>query len=606
MSEVTADPLVTQVDGHWQGQWDDGYTVLIHTEDTSRAGIYRAELEVLYQGTSLNAQTVDLLSARSREEFHVAMAARNGATPVVWDLRLGAFYRELRAQQARMPAYNPWTHVQTAQAFLQQQDEDLQATVKDFLIPGCTTIVSAPRGSGKSFVMLFLAVALAQGGIFRMERLATQRVLLIDRDNPEALVRTRLRSLGADDLTTLHVLTRASAPPLTDKTAWARFPADDYDVLLIDSLSAFTEGVSEKEGKQTQEFLAVLKDLAARGLALLILANTNKAGINIRGRGEQPDAVDLVYEARNMTGWEPEDGPNWWESLPEAGEQAWQQNTTRRLNATNLRIGFVPTKTRLGATPTPFVLDMDTTTTPWSMTDVTTLITHEGTQAREAKRSAQRQKLDAAAEALAAHLHTLPPRTPMLKTEAETWLREEHHLTQRQARTLLENGSHHDAAPEGLWVLREMTGQRGHPVGVYLTGDDPRARVYGGIIDDGNNPNLGDPHKTSPVEQPISGTRMAGGARNTAPVSGTNSADFKGADFGRPQSSDCPKSAPLSPAEILEETEGVLFRSLSDSPADLCQHAATTTTPMSDGSALVHCATCHRIVDVTTSTERRG
>jgi hypothetical protein len=32
-------------------------------------------------------------------------------------------------------------------------------------------------------------------------------------------------------------------------------------VVLIDSLGAATEGVSEKEGRQTQEFLATLKDL---------------------------------------------------------------------------------------------------------------------------------------------------------------------------------------------------------------------------------------------------------------------------------------------------------------------------------------------------------
>src|SRR5262249_23918678 len=159
------------------------------------------------------------------------------------------------------------------------------------------------------------------------------------------------------------------------RRAWDDFPAEDHDVLIIDSIGAFTEGVSEKEGKQTQEFVALLKDLAVRGLAILALANTNKAGTNIRGRGEQMNGVDVIYEARNVTGWTPEDGATWWESLPEAGEHTWQQNTTRQLQGGALRMAFVPTKGRLGTLPEPFVLEMDTTTTPWSMRDVTGLIT---------------------------------------------------------------------------------------------------------------------------------------------------------------------------------------------------------------------------------------
>jgi hypothetical protein len=77
-----------------------------------------------------------------------------------------------------------WGNAITAQEFLQQVDADLPADVKDLVVPGCITAVSAPRASGKTIVALYLGVALATGGVFRGERLAPKRVLLVDRDNP--------------------------------------------------------------------------------------------------------------------------------------------------------------------------------------------------------------------------------------------------------------------------------------------------------------------------------------------------------------------------------------------------------------------------------------
>ena len=54
-----------------------------------------------------------------------------------------------------------WAHAVTAQEFLQQVDTDPPAAVKDLVVPGCITVVSAPRASGKTIVALFLSVALA-------------------------------------------------------------------------------------------------------------------------------------------------------------------------------------------------------------------------------------------------------------------------------------------------------------------------------------------------------------------------------------------------------------------------------------------------------------
>ena len=183
---------------------------------------------------------------------------------------------------------------------------------------------------------------------------ARRRVALVDRDNPPALVRKRLRWLGAHQVTGLTVFTRDKAPPLTDAEAWAAFPVDQFDVVIVDSIGAATEGVSEKEGKQTQQYLATLKDLAQRGPAILGLDNTNKAALNYRGRGEKGDAVDILYEARNITGWTPTQGADWWEDLPDFGEHTWQQRASRRKGQQVLRIAFVPANSGWRIDPEPF------------------------------------------------------------------------------------------------------------------------------------------------------------------------------------------------------------------------------------------------------------
>jgi hypothetical protein len=362
-----------------------------------------------------------------------------------------------------------WASAVTARDFLLQAEDDVPAHAKDLVVPGCITVVSAPRASGKSLVALYLGVALATGGVFRGERLTQRRVLLVDRDNPPSLVRKRLRWLGAHNVTALKVLTRELAPPLTSKQDWAQFPVTDYDVVLVDSLGAATEGISEKEGRQTQEFLATLKDLARRGPAILALDNTNKAATSYRGRGEKADAVDILYECRNVTGWTPAYGVDWWEDLPDFGEHTWQQRASRRKGQAVLRIAFIPSKFRLGIEPEPFVLEIDTRQDPWTLSDVTEALATAGEQAAQEQSRQAGQQVAHAAAMLVQALQKQPDQ-PILKTEAQTIL-EGYGLTRKTARTLLISGGNRDVFPAGEWELRPIPGHpSGTAIGVYLAG----------------------------------------------------------------------------------------------------------------------------------------
>src|SRR6185436_525499 len=150
-----------------------------------------------------------------------------------------------------------------------------------------------------------------------------------DRDNPDSWVKKRLRSWGAIEAHNLRVLTRQHAPDLKNKEVWATFPVEDYDVLIIDSVGASTEGVTEKEGKQTTEILATILDLARKGLAILLLTNCTKDALSLKGRGEWSDRADIIYEVRDATGFTPSGKKPWWQELPEAGEAAWADRAAR-------------------------------------------------------------------------------------------------------------------------------------------------------------------------------------------------------------------------------------------------------------------------------------
>jgi hypothetical protein len=419
-----------------------------------------------------------------------------------------------------------WHQAMTAHDFLLQEEADVLAHVKDVVVPGCITEVSAPRASGKSLVALYLGVALSTGGVFRDERLTQRRVLLVDRDNPPSLIRKRLRWLGAHQVTTLKVLMRDKAPALTDKAAWAQFPAEDYDVVIIDSLGAATEGVSEKEGRQTQEFLATLKDLARRGPALLCLDNTIKAGTNYRGRGEKGDAVDIPYEARNVTGWTPSHAGEWWEQLPDFGEHTWQQRTTRRKGQAVMRVAFIPTKYRLGIEPAPFILEIDTRQEPWTLADVTADIATAKEQAAQEVSRQQRAKIAHAEAQLIQAIVARSPDAPLLKEEAVILLCG-CGLTRKTARTLLESGGNRDVYPQGQWTIRPIAGHpSGKALGVYPAGEE----------NDGGRSNVIQfPRQYTPIDQPPSAVGSVLDGERSASFASSDKAGVNGFDLSPQQ-----------------------------------------------------------------------
>jgi hypothetical protein len=416
---LVPEPTITPTRYGYLATWPESDVAIeIHRPEFSRL---KAEIVARLGEVIVNQAEIALLNQRDRVDFHGLAALRDGQVP--WESYLMSVIAPLQVsmQQPRDAAdatersSSPWEHIKPAPAFLAEPEVPFEGLAKDLLAPGAITIISAPKGLGKTQVALNLGVALATGGIFRGEVVKPVRVLVLDRDNPEAVLKQRLRNWGAATAERLHVLTRRHAPDLKDREAWAQFPLGDYDVLILDAVGSFTEGITEKEGRLTTEVLATLLDLARRGIAILLLNNVTKDGTNFKGREEWADRVDIMYEVRDATGFTPSGRGDWWVELPSAAEYAWAERAQRRKGTVTFRLAFIPSKFR-------FCLELHLPPEGlWTLKDVTSAIMQAGEDAQRDAMEAKNAQREAAAQALAERLAS----GPLNKTDAESLLRED-------------------------------------------------------------------------------------------------------------------------------------------------------------------------------------
>jgi AAA domain len=314
-------------------------------------------------------------------------------------------------------ANDPWA-AEGMDTFLTDTEEEVAWLERDALAPETLTQIYAPRGLGKSLLAAYWAVKLAAAG---------KRVLMLDRDNPRRTLKSRLRSLGADDLgeqkANLKVISRERCPPLTRPDEWAAFPYADYDVVIVDSLDAMAEGIGEQDSAKPAKALAPLLDICHRenGPAVLLLGNTIKSAEHSRGSGVVEDRADIVFEVRDATEFRPSGDKPWIEELPAQGASEWAARSSRRKGRTQFRLALVATKFRLGEEPAPRMMEIDLRDEPWTVRDVTAEIDRAGEEARHEK---AKQKADHHLQGVDLLRHEIQRRVtaselPILKKEAE-------------------------------------------------------------------------------------------------------------------------------------------------------------------------------------------
>ena len=362
----------------------------------------------------------------------------------------------------------PWDHIEHLPDFLAHRVEMPEGLARDLLYPGGITLVAAPSGIGKSVVTHIVARELASGGLYRGQQLDKARVLLIDTDNARSLVQNRLSRVCNEHRIDLHIATREQTRPLSDREYWQALPAEDFDVVILDSFGGATPGISEKEGAQFQRALDVIKSIADRGPAVLVLDNTTKSAENYRGRGEKAERVDVVYECRDVTNWEPT-ASDWWLDLPDAGDSAWQERASRRRRMPKIRLAFIARKFRWGEEPDPFVLEVSFDTNPWSFEDVTETVQEQADNASQTKKTDHAAKQAFAVESLAIEIKRRhEANEPVLgKREAQDFLSDRSGLKRAEIRRLIASHDANVYPSDGRWRIDPIPESRGGKMGLF-------------------------------------------------------------------------------------------------------------------------------------------
>jgi hypothetical protein len=350
-----------------------------------------------------------------------------------------------------------WASALPVPVFLAETDAVVDFIEPRLLVRGGITELYSPRGLGKTQITYAIAVRLSRTGL---------RVLLVDRDNPRHEIRRRLRMWGGHDAEHFKLITRDKAPALTDAVAWSAFPLDTFDVVIIDSIDASTEGVGEGDSAKPSVAFAAVLDLARRsdGPAILVLGNVVKSGAHSRGSGVLEDRGDVVYEIRDATDLKPSGQKDWWHELASGGVGDWAQRASRRKRRDVYRLAFVPTKFRLGEEPEPFVLEVDHRTEPWTLRDVTADLVEAGHAALTARINEREAALAQATRDLLAQMRHRADygKPPLTKGEAEALLQAKG-LKRAAARDLVVEGAGR------LWRLETVPNPGGKGTVVALT-----------------------------------------------------------------------------------------------------------------------------------------
>jgi hypothetical protein len=427
------------------GKWRDEYAAALRT-----LGVQ--EVAILPDHDDAGQQHADTVAVSCRRaDLHVKIVALPGLAEKEdasnW-LDAGHTRAELDALIAAAPEFDglpttgPWARAKTAAEFLAEDEPYVGWLIENQFARGSLTQWFSPRGIGKTHVAHAYAVKLARTGL---------RVLLIDRDNARREIRRRLTAWGASGLTTLKVLTRDDAPPLTKREAWTSFPFDGYDLVIVDSLDASTEGVGEKDSAKPSQALAVLLDLAhrANGPAILVLGNTVKSAAHSRGSGVIEDRADIVYEVRDCTNFRPSGKKaSWWLDLPPQGVAEFGNRAERRQQQQTYRLAYIPSKFRTGQEPDPFVVEVDLAQKPWTIRDATAAM---GVMVQAAREAITRQRATAVLQLRdEVQRRIVAGLAPFTSKKAEAYLMQRR-LSQDQARAIV----HDPAAP---WALKPVPG----------------------------------------------------------------------------------------------------------------------------------------------------
>ncbi|CAK7037994.1 MAG: hypothetical protein DELT_00652 [Desulfovibrio sp.] len=171
-------------------------------------------------------------------------------------------------------------------------------------------IMYAPRGIGKTFAALSVAVAVASGGaVFDWRAPMPKKVLYMDGEMPAISMQSRLTalvkgmSIPPHALENMTIITPDLQPcPMPDlSTAGGQAQLEPYlkgvDMVVVDNISTLCRTGKENESQSWQTMQYWLLDLRRRGITVLLIHHAGKSG-DQRGTSAREDIMDTVISLR--------------------------------------------------------------------------------------------------------------------------------------------------------------------------------------------------------------------------------------------------------------------------------------------------------------------
>lgn len=171
-------------------------------------------------------------------------------------------------------------------------------------------IMYAPRGIGKTFAALSVAVAVASGGtIFNWRAPMPKRTLYVDGEMPATSMQSRLMALVSGmsvpphALKNLSLITPDLQPcPMPDlSTVSGQTLLEPFlkgvDMVVLDNIATLCRTGKENESQSWQPMQAWLLDLRRRGITVLLIHHAGKSG-DQRGTSAREDIMDTVISLR--------------------------------------------------------------------------------------------------------------------------------------------------------------------------------------------------------------------------------------------------------------------------------------------------------------------
>ncbi len=145
------------------------------------------------------------------------------------------------------------------------------------LIPeGAINLLFCPGGGGKSWLMMQLSKAIANGESFFGIPTKQTPIYYVDFENPMAVVKDRRVKIGeAENFFYWHLACKIP-PPKLDSTEWTLYKELPAGLIVFDTLRA-SHSLEENNSKDMALILERLKELRTLGFTIVLLHHTSKA-----------------------------------------------------------------------------------------------------------------------------------------------------------------------------------------------------------------------------------------------------------------------------------------------------------------------------------------